>query len=78
MKEEKKIKRNFFELEVNVATKIGKSNPCIEKRKLKVVDLMGIVRIKLKSCKVEIIKLKTKEKELASKVSEVKMVLDSM
>jgi hypothetical protein len=39
---------------------------------------MGIVRIKLEFCKVEIVKLKTKEEKLASKVSQVKMVLDFM
>jgi hypothetical protein len=43
MKEEKKIKRKVFELEMNVATTIGKSNPWAEKIKIKVVDLMGIV-----------------------------------
>jgi hypothetical protein len=63
---------------MNVATTIGKSNPWVEKRKLNVIDLMGIVWIKLEFCKVEIVKLKTKEEKLASKVSQVKMVLDFM
>jgi hypothetical protein len=39
---------------------------------------MGIVQMELESYKVEIVKLKTKEEELASKVGQVKMVLDSM
>ncbi len=78
MKEEKNIKREVLELEMNVATTIGKSNPWVEKRKLNVIDLMGIVWIKLEFCKVEIVKLKTKEEKLASKVSQVKMVLDFM
>jgi hypothetical protein len=43
MKEEKNIKREVLELEMNVATTIGKSNPWVEKRKLNVIDLMGIV-----------------------------------
>jgi hypothetical protein len=63
---------------MNVATTIGKNNLWVEKRKLEVVDLMGIVRMELKSCRVEIIKLKTKEEELAFKVGQVKMVLEFM
>jgi len=50
----------------------------VEKRKLEVVDLMGIVRMELKSCRVEMVKLKIKEEELASKVGQVKMVLEFM
>jgi hypothetical protein len=39
---------------------------------------MDIVWIELESCRVEIVKLKTKEEELASKVGQVEMVSDSI
>lgn len=55
-----------------------KSNPWVEKIKLEVVDLIGIVWTRLESCRLEIVKLKIEEEDLASKVGNVEMVLDSI
>jgi hypothetical protein len=55
-----------------------KSNPWVEKIKLEVVDLISIVWTRLESCRLEIVKLKIEEEDLASKVGNVEMVLDSI